>query len=275
MIRGAVVIGLVLAAASLLAFLAVGRPPGAELYLVSAYIGPFGGVDKALEEVREKSLWASWMGSVSIVIEDGKSYVVRSLSTMPCIEGGSVARYPNGTVKELGCMRLVKEGGEYVFIYRHKGREVRFRGPTVEDALWQALQSDEVLWEDKMIIDGYLVKFLFDLPSTAGAWAIPFCNGTYYGPAPRLKVVVDGVVEYRIYPENRTVKLRRAPKYIEIPLRPLGQSWFGSGARVVDACFIPGVRKEGVVAIVKRENVEIVTEILKKYTDMINVRPIQ
>mgnify|MGYP000104626127 FL=1 len=271
MTRSVVIIGFIFAAVVSLAFLAVGKqPPDAELYFVSAYIGPFGAVDEALEEVKEKSLWASWTGSVSIVIEDGRSHVIRRLS-MPCLDRR--VQHINGTVEEGACIRLVREGGGYVLIYRHKGKEVRFRGPTVEDVLWQALQSGEVAERDKVSISINLVYYLYNIPLTARAWAIPFCNGTYYGPLPRPKVAVDNVIRYIEHPENRTIKILKAPEYVEIPLQSLGPRWL-NGRYVVDACFLTGVSKEGVVAIVMKENLKATIDILKKYTDFINIQPI-
>jgi hypothetical protein len=52
----------------------------AELYLVSGYLGPFGNVDTALKELQRYAVWASWVGSVSIAVEDGKSAALRDLS---------------------------------------------------------------------------------------------------------------------------------------------------------------------------------------------------
>ncbi len=78
----ATLIGVVLAAAVVAVVLGAGGRE-AELYLVVGYLGPFGNVDAALEELQKYAVWASWVGSVGIAIEDGKSAALRSLS-LPC-----------------------------------------------------------------------------------------------------------------------------------------------------------------------------------------------
>jgi len=264
----AIFVGVVLAAAAVAVVLGAGGRE-AELYLVSGYLGPFGNVDAALKELQKHAVWASWVGSVHIAIEDGKSAALRMLS-MPC-EGRQIW-LPNGTVKSAPCLRLEQTGGPYVLVYRDGSKTLRFRGDTLEDALWLTLQHDEVDKTTKGEVETILLQYFFDIPLSSAAWALPFCNGTYYGP-PRPKVAVDAVIRAFIYPENKTVKPVELPRYVELPLRPLGPSWFGH--YVVDACALDNVRKEGVVAIVTKDKVETVLKILQKYTDMIHIKPIK
>ena len=86
-------------------------------------------------------------------------------------------------------------------------------------------------------------------------------------------MAVDDVMRHVVHPENRTVKIVKAPEYVEVPLQPRGPHWL-NGYYVVDACYLTGVQKEGVVAIVTKEKLGITIEILKKYTDFVNVKPI-
>ncbi|MFZ8838554.1 MAG: hypothetical protein ACO2PM_06365 [Pyrobaculum sp.] len=264
----AIFVGVVLAATAVAVVLGAGGRE-AELYLVVGYLGPFGKVDAALEELQKYAVWASWVGSVGIAIEDGKSAALRMLS-MSC-EGRKI-RLPNGTVKNAPCLRLEQAGGPYVLVYRDGSKTLRFRGDTLEDALWLTLQHDEVDKMTKGWVETILLQYLFDVPLSSAAWALPFCNGTYYGP-PRPKVAVDAVIRAFIYPENKTVKPEELPRYVELPLRPLGPSWFGH--YVVDACALDNVRKEGVVAIVTKDKVETVLKTLQKYTDGIYIKPIK
>jgi len=81
------------------------------------------------------------------------------------------------------------------------------------------------------------------------------------------------VMRHVVHPENRTVKIVKAPEYVVFPLQPRSPYWL-NGYYVVDACYLTGVQKEGVVAIVTKEKLGITIEILKKYTDFINVKPI-
>ena len=264
----ATLIGVMLAAAVVAVVLGAGGR-GAELYLVVGYLGPFGNVDAVLEELQKYAVWASWVGSVSIAVEDGKSTALRRLS-MSC-EGREIW-LPNGTVRNAPCLRLEQAGGPCVLVYRDGSKTLRFRGDTLEDALWLTLQHDEVDEMTKGWVRTILLQYLFDIPLSSAAWALPFCNGTYYGP-PRPKVAVDAVIRAFIYPENKTVKPEELPRYVELPLRPLGPSWFGH--YVVDACALDNVRKEGVVAIVTKDKLETVLNTLQKYTDGIHIKPIK
>jgi len=264
----AIFVGVVLAAAAVVVVLGTGGH-GAELYLVVGYLGPFGNVDAALKEIQKYAVWASWVGSVNIAVEDGKSAALRMLSTS--CEGRQIW-LPNGTVKNAPCLRLEQAGGPYVLVYSDGSKTLRFRGDTLEDALWLVIQNDEVDEATKGEVKTILLHYLFDIPLSSAAWALPFCNGTYYGP-PRPKVAVDAVIRAFFYPENKTVKPVELPRYVELPLRPLGPSWFGH--YVVDACALGNVRKEGVVAIVAKDKVETVLKTLQKYTNTIHIQPIK
>ncbi|MCC6020339.1 MAG: hypothetical protein LM577_03085 [Thermoproteaceae archaeon] len=274
MTRGrAVVLVIVLSCAALiaaasLALMAAGRPAQAKLHLVSAHLGPSGNFSEALRELKDVSLWASWAGRVSIAAESGRLAALRRLS-LPC--GERRVYHFNGTAREIGCARLLQEGGRYVLIYRHGGRELRFTGESVEDVLWQALQSGEVDEYTKVVLSGALVDYLYDIPLAYSAWAIPFCNGTYYGP-PGPRVAVSNTVRYFLHPQNRTVRVVELPKYVELPLKPLGPSWFGH--YVVDACALGGVRGTDIVAIVTRDKLGAALGILQRYTRLIHVEPI-
>jgi hypothetical protein len=166
---------------------------------VSGYLGPFGNVDAALKELQKYAVWASWVRGVFLAVEDGKYAALRSLS-LPC-EGRQIWS-PNGTVKNAPCLRLEQEGGPYVLVYRDGSKTLRFRGDTLEDALWLTLQHDEVDEMTKGWVRTILLQYLFDIPLSSAAWALPFCNGTYYGP-PRPKVAVDAVIRAFTYPETR------------------------------------------------------------------------
>ncbi len=268
--QAAIFVGAALAAIAVAVAAALGvSGRGAELYLVLAYLGPFGSFDAVLGELREHAVWASWVGHVSIAVEDGRSAALRALS-MPC--EGRTWWLPNGTVKEAPCLRLERAGRPYVLIYRDGSKTLRFKGGNLEDVLWQVLQSDEVDILTKLSVEKILLDYLFDIPLAYGALAVPFCNGTYYGP-PRPKVAVDVTVRFFIYPENKTIKPVELPRYVELPLKPLGPSWYEHF--VVDACALDGVRREGVVAIVAKEKLDAALKALLKYTDMVHVKPIK
>jgi len=229
--------------------------PESDAYLVIAHAPPFSRAEllAALEEIKNYTIWASWAGDVGIAMGSFREVIERDVSS----PWGIRDRWHDGEI-------VVKKVGK---VYRaeisRSGKEnITYESADLEDVLWwvaNVTREGDIVYFARPII-----MYKLDLPIFWFAYAIPLCNGTYYGPwHPPIMVAGDTTVEVRVFPENRTIVPIRLPKPVPVNLTRVGESWFGR--YVVDACALPfEVEKSFVLALVHRDNVEKVISILSQ-----------
>ncbi|AET33498.1 hypothetical protein [Pyrobaculum ferrireducens] len=245
----------------------LGQAKGGD-YLVIARFPPHAldKIDKALEEVRREAKWASWYGDVDIPL--GQMREVRE----KLIENHGIDVETKNKVR----YRIHKKAGKYrVEVYHNDRLNFTYTTDDLEDALWAAAEKGEELGGIPPEIISSLIDYKLNPPLLYSAYAIPFCNGTYYGPGvDALKIVIDGAVRVEYSVKNRTITPIQLPKAVVVTnVTRLGERWYGK--YVVDACALPRVEKRGVIAIVGKGSLPNVIEILKKYTgEEPYVRPI-
>ncbi|MEM1598352.1 MAG: hypothetical protein QXI07_07590 [Pyrobaculum sp.] len=266
-----VLLGVLLALFVALAFLSA-RQEEASVYLVDGFIPPFAekNITAALGEAKNYSLWASWYGQVSIFVGSTREELPK------LAERGYESKVYDVRTGELKYeLKFYKRGDKYVIEVREGPRRILVNDTDLEEALWKALAEARSLSELPNMLAIWLMKYKFDLPWTSyGAFAIPFCNGSYYGPFPPPLKVGESYFRIQFFVENRTIKPFALPTYREVEAKWAGRDWFGNIA--VDACALGyPVAKSGVVAIVDKNNVAKVVEILKSYGAQVSAYPIK
>ncbi|AFA40636.1 hypothetical protein [Pyrobaculum sp.] len=258
-----------------LAFTSFASQAKADRYLVIAHFPPHlaGSIDKALEEVKKEAQWSSWFGDAGLALKKQRGEINKAL------EEWGIGRDEEGPLSVVVNERGERQKTTHPFayrIYRKDGKivvEIRLRGKVifnyttdnVEDAFWTLLEKGRELNDTLPEIQIRLIEYRFDMPLTYSAFAIPFCNGTYYGPDVKpLRVVIDKRVEVNFFVENRTIKPLRLPEAITIiNVTRIGEAWLG-GRHVIDACALPKVDKRGVIALVSRDKLNKVVKILER-----------
>lgn len=268
---------IIAAAASIgLAFTYFASQAKADRYLVIAYFPPHlaGSIDKALEEVRKDAQWASWFGDAGLALRRQRDVINKAL------EEWGIRRDEedpwNIIVNERGerqkvtypfAYRIYKKDGKIVVELRQRGKVIfNYTTNDIEDAFWTLLKKGRELNDTLPEVLLRLIEYKYDLPLTYSAFAIPFCNGTYYGPDVKpLRVVIDGSVKVNYFVENRTIIPLRLPEAITVTnVTRVGELWLGR-YYIIDACALPKVDKRGVIAVVHRDKLNSVVKILEKY----------
>ncbi len=267
-------------------------------YLVIAHFPPFkqAELEKALDEIKPYVIWTSWYGDVGLPLKPGRQ-VVEEMFRSPL--GGVLIpkmRQIATTEDEEGVIaRITSRGDLYVLEVYNSSKPARvvnkngiptfvndtnpvltYSSRDLEDVLWVALNETKKIYgfPDPFLVE-LLYSYKYDVPLMYGAFAIPFCNGTYYGPDMRpLGVVLNGAVKLHIFPENRTVIPISLPSAVSVRnYTRMGGEWYGH--YVIDVCLLPKVEKQGIVAIVDGGRLTKVIEILEKYIgEKPHVRPI-
>ncbi|MEM0463250.1 hypothetical protein [Pyrobaculum sp.] len=259
-----------------LAFTYFASQAKADRYLVIAHFPPHlaGSIDKALEEVKKEAQWASWFGDAGLAVKKQRDEINKALEERGI--GRDEEDPLSVVVNERGerqkithpfAYRIYRKDGKIVVEIRKKGKVVfNYTTDNVEDAFWTLLEKGRELNDTLPEILYRLIEYKYDLPLTYSAFAIPFCNGTYYGPDVKpLRVVIDGSVKVHYFIENRTIIPLHLPEAITITnVTRVGEVWL-SKYYVVDACALPKVNKRGVIAIVHRDKLNSVVKILEKY----------
>ncbi|ABP51799.1 MAG: hypothetical protein OWQ51_11175 [Pyrobaculum arsenaticum] len=268
---------IIVAVASIgLAFTYFASQAKADRYLVIAHFPPHlaGSIDKALEEVKKEAQWASWFGDAGLAVKKQRDEINKALEEWGI--GRDEEDPLSVVVNERGerqkithqfAYRIYRKDGKIVVEIRQRGKVIfNYTTDNVEDAFWTLLEKGRELNDTLPEILYRLIEYKYDLPLTYSAFAIPFCNGTYYGPDVKpLRAVIDGSVEVRYFVENRTIIPLHLPETIIITnVTRVGEVWL-SKYYVVDACALPKVNKRGVIAIVHRDKLNSVVKILEKY----------
>jgi len=249
-------IALVLLAATLtFTVLTAQGNPKSDVYLVIAHAPPFSRAEllAALEKIKNYTIWASWAGDIGIAAGSSREAIEKDVAS----PWGIRDRWHDGEI-------VVKKVGK---VYRaeisRSGKEnMTYESVDLEDVLWWAANITRE--GDIVYFTLPLIMYKLDLPIFWFAYAIPLCNGTYYGPwAPPIMVAGDTTVRVQVFPENRTIVPIRLPKPVPVNVTRVGESWFGH--YVVDACALPfEVEKSIVLALVHKDNVEKVISILSQ-----------
>lgn len=263
-----ILLGVLLALFVALAFLSA-RQEEASVYLVDGFIPPFAekNITAALGEAKNYSLWASWYGQVSIFVGSTREELPKLAE-----RGYESKSHDVQTGKLMYELKFYKRGGKYVIEVREGPRRILVNDTDLEEVLWKALAAGAR--SPSELVD-WLVAYKFDLPwASYAALAVPFCNGSYYGPFPPPLKVGESYFRIQFFVENRTIKPFALPTYREVEAKWAGRDWFGNIA--VDACALGyPVAKSGVVAIVDKNNVAKVVEILKSYGAQVSAYPIK
>jgi len=188
-------IALVLLAATLtFTVLMAQGSPESDVYLIVAHAPPFSRAEllAALEKTKNYTMWASWAGYVDIAGGSFRQAIERLVSS------------PEGLRERGRNVEVVvkKVGGVYrAELLRSGSVNMTYESVNLEDVLWWAANATR---EGDLIYGGWpLVEYKLDLPVFWAAYAIPFCNSTYYGPwSPPIKVAGDISVEARIFPRE-------------------------------------------------------------------------
>jgi len=235
--------------------------PESDVYLVIAHAPPFSRAEllAALEKIKNYTIWASWAGDVGIAVGSSREAIEKDVSS----------RGLHGTFLKVGdkpvpdVETVVKKVGKSYRAEIIKGGKpnMTYVSEDLEDVLWWIANVSRHV---DIPLGNEIVWYKLDLPIFWFAYAIPFCNGTYYGPwPPPIRVVGDTTVEVRVFPENRTIVPIKLPKPVPVNLTRVSESWFGH--YVVDACALPfEVEKSLVLALVHKDNVEKVISILSQ-----------
>lgn len=177
----------------------------ADRYLAIAYFPPHlaGNIDKALEEVKREAQWASWFGDVGLALKRQRDVINKILEEWGIGRDGASLTVVNerGERQKITypfAYRIYKRDGKIVAEIRQKGRVV-FNYTTVdlEDVFWTLMEKGRELNDTTLehALLSFLIAYKFDLPLDYFVFAIPFCNGTYYGPDVKpLRAVIDGRV---------------------------------------------------------------------------------
>jgi len=262
MARVRIGIGLVLFAVAL-TFIALmaQESPESDVYLIIAHAPPFSRAEllAALEEIKNYTIWASWAGDVGIAVGSSREAIEKDVSS----------RGLHGTFLKVGdkptpdVETVVKKVGKVYRAEILKGGKpnMTYVSEDLEDVLWWIANVSRHI---DIPLGSEIVWYKLDLPIFWFAYAVPFCNGTYYGPwPPPIMVAGDTTVEVRVFPENRTIVPIKLPKPVPVNVTRVGESWFGR--YVVDACALPfEVEKSLVLALVHKDNVEKVISILSQ-----------
>ncbi|ABO09010.1 hypothetical protein [Pyrobaculum calidifontis] len=255
-------IGLVLFAVALtFTVLMAQGSPESDVYLVIAHAPPFSRAEllAALEKIKNYTIWASWAGDVGIAVGSSREAIEKDVSS----------RGLHGTFLKVGdkpvpdVETVVKKVGKSYRAEIIKGGKpnMTYVSEDLEDVLWWIANVSRHV---DIPLGNEIVWYKLDLPIFWFAYAIPFCNGTYYGPwPPPIMVAGDTTVRVQVFPENRTIVPIKLPKPVPVNVTRVGESWFGH--YVVDACALPfEVEKSLVLALVHKDNVEKVISILSQ-----------
>jgi len=268
MMRTTVKLGIAFALlATTLAFAILMTQRGPELaetdtYLIIAHAPPFSRAEllAALEEIKNYTIWASWAGDVGIAVGCSREAIEKDVSSPQGLHG-TFLKVGDKPVPDVEA--VVKKVGKSYRAEVIKGGKpnMTYVSEDLEDVLWWIANvsrhvdiplGDKIIW------------YKLDLPVFWFAYAIPLCNGTYYGPwPPPIMVAGDTTVKVQVFPENRTIVPIKLPKPVPVNVTRVGESWFGH--YVVDACALPfEVEKSLVLALVHKDYVEKVMSILSQ-----------